>query len=112
MQYAAALPALFALAAAQAPKLEVSVERYRLDNGLTVILHEDHRAPTVVVDLWFKVGSKDERKGRSGFAHLFEHLMFMGTQAVPKGQFDEMMEVHPSVSKRLKRLLPYGSAKG
>ena len=62
------------------------VERYVLPNGLVVILHEDHRVPTVVVDLLFRVGSKDEREGRTGFAHLFEHLMFMGTKNVPNGE--------------------------
>jgi zinc protease len=85
------LPGL-ALAASLSPRLDVPVERYQLPNGLTVILHEDHRLPTVVVDLWFRVGSKDEKAGRSGFAHLFEHLMFMGTRAVPNGEFDSIME--------------------
>jgi zinc protease len=72
--------------------LHVPVERYVLPNGLVVILHEDHRLPNVVVDLLFRVGSKDERSGRSGFAHLFEHLMFMGTKNVPNGSFDSIME--------------------
>ena len=81
-----ALPGSFA--AAQ----KIAFERYTLDNGLTVILHEDHRLPRVAVNLWYYVGSKDEPKGRSGFAHLFEHLMFMGTKNVPIGQFDNIME--------------------
>src|SRR6185369_16606041 len=72
--------------------LRVPYERYRLPNGLSVILHEDHRLPTVVVDLCFRVGSKDERPRRTGFAHLFEHLMFMGTKNVPNGKFDAIME--------------------
>ncbi len=72
--------------------LHIPFERYRLPNGLVVILHEDHRVPQVVVDLWFRVGSKDERPRRTGFAHLFEHLMFMGTRNVPNGRFDEIME--------------------
>ena len=72
--------------------LRVPFDRYRLSNGLTVILHEDHRLPTVVVNLWFRVGSKDESPGRTGFAHLFEHLMFMGTRNVPNGQYDALME--------------------
>src|SRR5262249_59189393 len=54
--------------------------------------HEDHHLPTVVVNLGFRVGSKDERPGRTGFAHLFEHLMFMGTRRVPNGEFDAIME--------------------
>jgi zinc protease len=57
-------------------------EKYQLANGLEVILHEDHRVPQVVVDVWFKVGSKDEQLGRTGFAHLFEHLMFQGSKHV------------------------------
>jgi zinc protease len=83
-----ALPA----GAVEPTTLHVPFTRFVLPNGLTVILHEDHRAPTVVVNLWFKVGSKDERPGRTGFAHLFEHLMFMGTRRVPNGEFDTIME--------------------
>jgi zinc protease len=78
--------------AAERTTLHVPVERYTLANGLGVILHEDHRLPNVVVDILFRVGSKDERAGRSGFAHLFEHLMFMGTKNVPNGAFDTIME--------------------
>ena len=67
-------------------------ERYQLDNGLTVILHQDASLPLVVVDTWFSVGSKDEVVGRTGFAHLFEHLMFMGTTRLPGSGFDDKME--------------------
>lgn len=67
-------------------------EKYTLDNGLTVILHEDHSLPVAAVNIWYRVGSKDEAPGRSGFAHLFEHLMFMGTERVPGNQFDVLME--------------------
>jgi len=91
-----ALPALCLLAALLcAPSLhaqEVGYERFTLDNGLTVIFHEDHSVPEVCVNLWYHVGSKDERAGRSGFAHLFEHLMFMGTKRVPGAEFDLLME--------------------
>lgn len=66
--------------------------RYELHNGLTVIFHEDRRLPLVAVNLWYYVGSKDEPPGRSGFAHLFEHLMFMGTEEVPQGEFDNRIE--------------------
>ncbi len=59
---------------------ELKVEKYTLPNGLEVILHEDHTTPVVGVNLWYKVGSKDEKPGRTGFAHLFEHLMFQGSQ--------------------------------
>jgi len=71
---------------------DVAYEKYQLQNGLTVILHQDHSAPIACVNLWFKVGSKDEAAGRSGFAHLFEHLMFMGTQRAPGNVFDTLME--------------------
>lgn len=70
----------------------LAIERYVLPNGLTVILHEDHALPIAAVNIWYRVGSKDEVAGRSGFAHLFEHLMFMGTERVPQGRFDEIME--------------------
>lgn len=83
--------AALALAAAPIPsKLDVST--FTLPNGLTVILAPDHRLPQVVVDTWFQVGSKDEVTGRTGFAHLFEHLMFMGTKRAPGNQFDVLME--------------------
>ena len=79
---------LCSVAAAQ----DVKYEKYRLDNGMTVILHEDHSLPVACINLWYYVGSKDEAVGRSGFAHLFEHLMFMGTNRVPGGKFDTIME--------------------
>ncbi len=67
-------------------------ERLELSNGLVLILHEDHRFPLACVNLWYGVGAKDETPGRTGFAHLFEHLMFMGTDRVPEGEFDAIME--------------------
>jgi zinc protease len=60
----------------------LSLEEYRLDNGLRVVLNEDHSAPLVAVNLWYHVGSKNERPGRTGFAHLFEHMLFSGSQNV------------------------------
>jgi zinc protease len=71
---------------------EITFERYTLPNGLEVILHEDHSVPLVAVNTWFKVGSGDELRGRTGFAHLFEHIMFMGSQNVPVGEFDKLLE--------------------
>ncbi len=71
---------------------DVKYEKYKLDNGLTVILHEDHTLPIVTINLWYRVGAKEEPPGRSGFAHLFEHLMFMGTERVPGNDFDNIME--------------------
>ncbi len=83
-----ALLALFALvlaplAAAQDPLAglpDIPYETFVLDNGLTLIVHEDHKAPIVAVNVWYHVGSKNEPDGRSGFAHLFEHLMFNGSE--------------------------------
>ncbi len=80
------------VAAPAARAQDVKVEKYTLPNGMTVILHEDHALPTVVINTWFRVGAQDEPPGRSGFAHLFEHLMFMGTTRVPGNQFDVLME--------------------
>jgi predicted Zn-dependent peptidase len=71
---------------------EVRHEKYSLPNGMTVILHEDHSLPTVAINTWYHVGAQDEPPGRSGFAHLFEHLMFMGTKRVPGNDFDVLME--------------------
>ena len=70
----------------------IKFEKYTLPNGLEVILHEDHSTPIVAVDTWYHVGSGDEQVGRTGFAHLFEHIMFMGSQNVPVGAFDQMLE--------------------
>ncbi len=76
------------MAAAQ----HVPFEKYTLPNGMTVILHEDRSLPIACVNIWYRVGAKDEVERRSGFAHLFEHLMFMGTNRVPNGEFDAIME--------------------
>ena len=75
---------LLATSALAAPlKLpEIKYEKYTLPNGLTVITHEDHRLPLVAVDLWYHVGPLNERAGRTGFAHLFEHMMFEGSEHV------------------------------
>src|SRR4051794_41836069 len=70
----------------------IQFQKYKLPNGLEVILHEDHSTPIVAVDTWYHVGSGDEQVGRTGFAHLFEHIMFMGSQHVPVGAFDQMLE--------------------
>ncbi len=83
---ALAAAVLFAAGGAQAQsnlkdlKLELPASKYTLKNGLTLIVHEDRKAPVVAVQVWYKVGSRDEPAGRSGFAHLFEHLMFNGSE--------------------------------
>src|SRR3954462_13592381 len=66
---------------------------FRLKNGLTVIVHEDHKAPVASVVMWYNVGSKDEPKGKTGFAHLFEHLMFNGTENLPGDYFTYLQQI-------------------
>jgi zinc protease len=78
------------LAAAQA--LRVPYEAFTLPNGLQVMVHEDRSVPIVTVNTWYRVGSGDERAGRTGFAHLFEHMLFMGSEHVPTGDFDRLLE--------------------
>jgi zinc protease len=91
------VPTTFALLAllaapltAQSP-VDIKYERFTLPNGLTVLVHEDHKAPIVAVNVWYHVGSKNERAGRTGFAHLFEHLMFNGSEHYDK-EFQEPLE--------------------
>jgi predicted Zn-dependent peptidase len=92
--FALSLAALAALhpAAARAADLSIPFTKTTLPNGLVVILSEDHTLPQVAVNTAYDVGSRMERTGRTGFAHLFEHLMFMGTLRAPRGAFDAWME--------------------
>jgi len=73
-------------------KLAVPYIQFTLPNGLDVILHEDHRVPLVAVSAWYHVGSAREKPGRTGFAHLFEHIMFEGSGHVAEGNFDNWLE--------------------
>jgi zinc protease len=75
-----------------AQPLRVPYTTFTLPNGLKVFVHEDHSLPIVTVNTWYRVGSGDEKPGRTGFAHLFEHMMFMGSQHVPTGEFDKLLE--------------------
>jgi zinc protease len=70
--------------------VNISFTKHTLDNGLDVLLHEDHDCPIVAVNLWYHVGSKNERPGHTGFAHLFEHLMFEGSQHYDRGYFQPL----------------------
>jgi zinc protease len=72
----------FAAGGSEAQMLKVPVETFTLPNGLRVVVHEDHAAPLVAVNVWYHVGSGREVKGRSGFAHLFEHMLFQGSEHV------------------------------
>ena len=79
-------------APAAGPRLEVPFTQFTLPNGLHVILHEDHTVPLLTVNVWYDVGSAREKPGRTGFAHLFEHLMFMGSKNAKYGEFDQLLE--------------------
>jgi len=89
---AADAPAGAAAAAAAPVRVSLPYEKYTLPNGLEVILHEDHRTPTVAVNVWYHVGSKDEAIGKNGFAHLFEHMMFQGSRNVGEDMFFKYLE--------------------
>jgi len=78
--------------APSAGAIRIPFERYTLQNGLTVILAQDHSTPTVAVEVLYHVGSKNEQVGRTGFAHLFEHVMFTGSGHVPYGLHDKYTE--------------------
>ena len=74
------LSLVLALGADAQTSIDIPYTKYVLDNGLTLIVHEDHKAPIVAVNIWYHVGSKNENPGKTGFAHLFEHLMFNGSE--------------------------------
>jgi zinc protease len=78
--------------AGKSPELRIDFTRETLPNGLNVIYHVDHSTPVAAVLLWYNVGSKMEQPGRTGFAHLFEHMMFQGSKNVPKGQHFALLE--------------------
>jgi len=73
--------------------VDIPYQSFTLDNGLRVIVHEDHKAPVVAVSVWYRVGSKHEPAGKTGFAHLFEHLMFNGSENSPGDFFEPLQQV-------------------
>jgi zinc protease len=89
---ALAISAQVALATPPAPELKVPVEYYKLPNGLRVILSQDHTAPTVCVAVYYRIGFRVEPKDRTGFAHLFEHMMFQGSQNLGKMEFIKLVQ--------------------
>ncbi|MCB1181940.1 insulinase family protein [bacterium] len=91
-------PAPAARAADEFVLPELALETYTLSNGLHVILHEDHRLPTVSVNVWYHVGSKDEKPGRTGFAHLFEHMMFQGSAHHDDDYFTPLQKIGGQVN--------------
>ena len=85
------LLAMLLFAAGLAEAQEVAYEEYTLDNGLHVILHQDNTAPVVITSIMYHVGGKDRTEGRTGFAHLFEHLLFNGSKNIPTDGWDEIV---------------------
>src|SRR4051812_19872705 len=92
MMRSALLIALLQATPGPGARLEVPFTQFDLPNGLHVILHEDHTVPLLTVNVWYHVGSAREKLGRTGFAHLFEHLMFMGSKHAKYGEFDQLLE--------------------
>ena len=80
-------------AANAAGKIDIPFQKFVLENGLTLIVHEDRKAPIVAFNVWYHVGSKNEKPGRTGFAHLFEHLMFNGSENYDDDYFKPMQKV-------------------
>ena len=73
--------------------INIQYQKFVLDNGLTVIIHEDHKAPVAALNIWYHVGSKNEKPGKTGFAHLFEHLMFTGSENFKDNYFQAMERI-------------------
>ena len=76
----------------QYPLIDIPYKKFVLDNGLTLIVHEDHKAPIVAFNVWYHVGSKNEKAGKTGFAHLFEHMMFTGSENNNKDVYIQFLE--------------------
>lgn len=81
-----------------ASQIHFNVEKYTLPNGLTVLLHEDHSSPIISYNTWFRVGSKNEEVGFTGIAHLFEHMMFTGTQKYSRDNFDLILQSNGAIN--------------
>src|SRR6266705_3302617 len=109
MRVPSVVAGLLLLRAALAPALlgqggQISYEAFTLPNGLRIIYSEDHSTPIVSVDVWYNTGSRNERPGRSGFAHLFEHMMFEGSAHVKKGEhFQLISRAGGSTTSRTRR---------
>src|SRR5262249_55547954 len=74
-------------------QIDIPYQKFVLSNGLTLIVHEDHKSPIVAVNVWYHVGSKNEKTGKTGFAHLFEHLMFNGSENFNDDYFQVMERI-------------------
>jgi len=86
---------------AQAEVVEKTVFEKTLGNGLKVIVKEDHRAPVLVQQIWYRAGSMDESSGTTGIAHVLEHMMFKGTKTVPQGEFSKRIAAQAGARMRL-----------
>jgi predicted Zn-dependent peptidase len=73
--------------------VDIPYERFTLDNGLKVLIHTDRKAPIVAVSIWYAVGSANEPKGKTGYAHLFEHIMFNGSENAPGDYFGPLRQI-------------------
>src|SRR5262249_51562916 len=95
MKFRWMLAVCFMLAAVsvRAQEVDIPYQKFVLDNGLTVIVHEDHKLPVIAVNTWYHVGSKNEKPGKTGFAHLFEHLMFSGSENFDKTYLSAMTSI-------------------
>jgi zinc protease len=78
--------------------MNIAYTQHRLPNGMDILIHEDHGCPIVAVNVWYHVGSKNEKPGRTGFAHLFEHLMFEGSQHYDRGFFQPLQQAGASLN--------------
>ena len=78
--------------------IDIPFTKYVLDNGLTLIVHRDTKAPIVAVNVWYHVGSKNEQPGKTGFAHLFEHLMFEGSEHYDEGFFQPLQKIGAAIN--------------
>jgi zinc protease len=87
------MPLLASTSVKNGREIDIPYQKFVLDNGLTLIVHEDHKAPIVAVNVWYHVGSKNEKPGKSGFAHLFEHLMFNGSENFNDDYFQAMEKI-------------------
>src|SRR3984893_13799942 len=92
MRFSLVVAILLSAAAASAKTVNVPVEYYRLPNGLKVVISEAHTAPTVTVGVYYGIGFRVEPKGQTGFAHLFEHMMFQGSANVKKFEHAKLVE--------------------
>src|SRR5689334_16143467 len=94
MRYLSLALAGLCLPAWGAGPLNIPISEYKLKNGMRVVLSEDHSAPTYAISVTYNVGSRDEKPGRTGFAHLFEHMMFQGSDNVGKGEHFYLIETN------------------